>query len=855
MIPLIIGIAALGLVFLATLGKQVFDLNSQASLKRHRSKEAGLADLLMYSALVADDVVVCKNGSFMMAWIFQCADAGSSTDEQKEAVRLRINAALAKLGNGWVLHIDAVRRVAAHYPDKAASFFPDLVTETIDEERRRLFESIGTMYEGYFVLTVTYFPPLLAQQKFVELMFDDDSKKTDKSAFTQDLIKSFRHDCDSLESRLSLAFTLNRLTGNSNVQEDGTVRVEHDFLRWLHYCVTGLSHPIQLPKNPIYLDKLIGGKACWMGVVPKIGKHFIGIVAIDGFPFDSTPGMLNALTEINSEYRWSSRFIFMDTHEAVAHLERYRKKWRQKVRGFFDQVFNLNSCHIDQDAAAMVADAEAAIGEANSGLVGQGYYTSVVVLMNEDRGQLVKDQRVVEKLINKLGFSARIESINAMDAFFGSLPGHAVENVRRPIVNSMNLADLMPSSSIWTGLDHCPCPMYPPNSPPLMSCVTHGSTPFRLNLHVRDVGHTIMFGPTGSGKSTHLALLVAQLRRYQGMTIFAFDKGMSLYPLTAAIRAVTRGNSGKHFDIAADTEKLAFCPLQFLDNKSDRAWAMEWIDTLLALNGVDTTPDQRNEIALAILNMHQSGSRTLSEFTVTIQDEQIRAAMAQYTVDGSMGSLLDAESDGLELSDLTVFEIETLLGLGDRYALPVLLYLFRRIELSLTGQPAAIILDEAWIMLGHPVFRNKIQEWLKVMRKANCLVMMATQSLSDAANSGILDNILEATATKLFLPNLYARDEDTSALYRRMGLNNRQIEILATAVPKRQYYTVSESGRRLYELALGPFALAFVGASDKESVAAIKQLEAKYGDQWIDEWLARKQVNHKQLLAAPEAMP
>ncbi len=852
MIPLIISIAVLGFIFLATLAKQVADLNSHVSLKKHRSKDVGVADLLMYSALVADDVIVCKNGSFMMAWIFQCADAESRTDQQKEADRIRLNAALAKLGNGWVLHIDAVRRVAINYSDKTASHFPDPITEAIDEERRRLFESIGTLYEGYFVLTATYFPPLIAQQKFVELMFDDDNKKNDKSAITQDLIKSFRHDCESLESRLSLAFTLNRLIGRSETQEDGSICIEHDFLRWLHYCVTGFSQPIQLPKNPIYLDKLIGGKECWMGVTPKIGKHFIGVVAIDGFPSESTPGMLNALTEINSEYRWSSRFIFMDAYEAVAHLEKYRKKWRQKVRGFFDQVFNLNSGHIDQDAAAMVADAEAAIGETNSGLVGQGYYTSVVVLMNEDRKQLFKDQRITEKLINKLGFSARIESINAMDAFFGSLPGHAVENVRRPIVNSLNLADLMPSSSIWTGLNHCPCPLYPPDSPPLMSCVTQGSTPFRLNLHVRDVGHTILFGPTGSGKSTHLALLVAQLRRYPGMTIFAFDKGLSLYPLTAAIRAVSYGNSGKHFDIAADHETLAFCPLQFLASKSDRAWAMEWIDNLLTLNGLNTTPSQRNEIALAILNMHQSGSKTLSEFTVTIQDEHIRATLSQYTIDGSMGTLLDAETDGLELSDLTVFEIETLLSLGDRYALPVLLYLFRRIEKSLTGQPAVIILDEAWIMLGHPVFRNKIQEWLKVMRKANCLVLMATQSLTDASNSGILDAIMESTATKIFLPNPYARDEDTSALYRRMGLNNRQIDILATAVPKRQYYAISETGRRLYDLALGSFALAFVGSTDKESVAAIKQLETKHGDQWIAKWLERKHSTPLDRLIAQE---
>ena len=172
----------------------------------------------------------------------------------------------------------------------------------------------------------------------------------------------------------------------------------------------------------------------------------------------------------------------------------------------------------------------------------------------------------------------------------------------------------------------------------------------------------------------------------------------------------------------------------------------------------------------------------------------------------------------------------------------MLLYLFRRIERGLKGQPAVIILDEAWLMLGHPAFRAKIREWLKVLRKANCLVLMATQSLSDAANSGILDVIVESTATKIFLPNVYARDEDTAALYRRMGLNARQIEILATAIPKRQYYYVSENGRRLYDLALGPLALAFVGASDKESVAAIKSLETKFGDAWVHEWLAGRNL-------------
>ena len=836
-------IAGFGAVLLFILFGRIQAVDAELKLKKHRSKDAGLADLLNYAAVVDDGVIVGKNGSFMAAWLYRGDDNASSTDEQREMVSFRINQALAGLGNGWAVHVDAVRRPAPNYSERGVSHFPDPVSAAMDEERRRLFEGLGTMYEGYFILSVTWFPPVLAQRKFVELMFDDDAIAPDHKARTKGLIEQFKREARNIEGRLSSAVKLTRLKGQKMTNEDGSQVTQDDFLSWLQFCVTGLHHPILLPSNPMYLDALLGGQEMWGGVVPKIGRNFIQVVAIEGFPLESTPGILSALGELPCEYRWSSRFIFMDQHESIKHLDKFRKKWRQKVRGFFDQVFNTNTGAVDQDALSMVGDAEAAIAEVNSGLIAVGYYTSVVVLMDEDRDKLEQSARQVEKAVNRLGFAARVETINTLEAYLGSLPGHGVENVRRPLINTMNLADLLPTSTIWTGSASAPCPMYPPLSPALMHCVTHGSTPFRLNLHVRDLGHTFMFGPTGAGKSTHLGIIAAQLRRYSGMSIFAFDKGMSMYPLTKA-------TGGLHFTVAADDDNLAFCPLQFLETKGDRAWAMEWLDTILALNGVETTPAQRNEIGNAIMSMHASGARTLSEFSVTIQDEAIREAIRQYTVDGSMGHLLDAEEDGLSLSEFTTFEIEELMNLGEKFALPVLLYLFRRIERSLKGQPAVIILDEAWLMLGHPAFRAKIREWLKVLRKANCLVLMATQSLSDAANSGILDVIVESTATKIFLPNVYARDEDTAALYRRMGLNARQIEILATAVPKRQYYYVSENGRRLYDLALGPLALAFVGASDKESVATIKHMEARFGDEWVHEWLAGRGLKLNDYLEA-----
>jgi type IV secretion/conjugal transfer VirB4 family ATPase len=825
-----------GLMLILILAGQLKAASDENRLKKHQSTEAGLSDLLNYAAVVDDGVIVGKNGSFMAAYLYAGNDNASSTDEDRGNVSMRINQALAALGNGWMVHVDAVRRPATTYPETTLSAFPDPVSRAIDEERRRYFESLGTMYEGYFVVTFTWFPPMLAQTKFIELMFDDDTAAPSNKARTKGMIEQFKREMGTVENRLSTALKLTRLKGEKVVNEDGSESTHDGLLSWLQYCITGNPQPVLLPSNPMYLDAVIGGQNFWAGSVPRIGRKFIQTVNIEGFPLESHPGILSALAELPGEYRWSSRFIFMDQHEAIAHLEKFRKKWKQKIRGFFDQIFQTNSGKVDQNAVDMVADADGAVADLNTGLVAAGYYTSVVVLMNEDRQQLEASARAVEKAVMRLGFVARLETVNTVEAFLGTLPGHGVENVRRPLINTLNLSDLLPTSSIWTGQGTAPCPLYPPLAPALLHGVTHGQTPFRLNLHVRDLGHSLMFGPTRAGKSTHLGLIAAQMLRYEGMSVYSFDKGLSMYPLTKAV-------GGLHFSVASDDAKLAFCPLQFLATPGDRSWAMEWIDTILALNGLVTNPLQRSAIGEAIMSMHRSGARTFSEFTMTVQDESIREALKQYTVDGMMGHLLDAKEDGLAFSNFTTFEIEELMNLGEKYALPVLLYLFRRIEQSLRGQPAGIILDEAWIMLGHPVFRDKIREWLKAFAKKNCLVLLATQSLTDAANSGILDVIVESTATKIFLPNVYARDEDTSALYRRMGLNKRQIEILATAIPKRQYYAMCEDGRRLYELALGPLALAFVGATDKESIAQIKQLEAKHGGAWVHQWLASRNLN------------
>lgn len=832
---LLISIAVVGVLLVLFLLSQVRKVNEDLRLKKHQSTEAGLADLLNYAAVVDDGVIVGKNGSFMAAWLYKGSDNASATDVEREMNSFRINQALANMGSGWMVHVDAVRRPAPNYSHPSQSNFPDPVSAAIDEERRRTFEGLGNLYEGFFIITVTWFPPMLAERKFVELMFHDDSDKPNNKARTHHLIDFFKKEVKNIESRMSSAVSMERLRGQKIMNEDGSTVTHDEFLQWLQFCVTGINHAVMLPTNPIYIDNLIGGKELYTGVTPKLGRKFIQVVAIEGFPLESSPGILTRLAELPVEYRWSNRFIFMDHHEAVSHLEKFRKKWKQKIRGFFDQVFNTNGGTVDEDAVSMVADAASAIAETNSGMVAQGFYTSVVVLMDESRSVVETAALQLEKAINAMAFTARVETINTMDAFMGSLPGHGVENVRRPLINTMNLADLIPTSTIWTGENFAPNPLMPPNSPPLMHGLTSGNSPFRVNIDVRDLGHTIMFGPTRAGKSTHLAILAMSWRRYSNARLFTFDKGMSMYPSCKAA-------GGAHYVVAGAGEKLAFAPLSNLVTRSRRAWAMGWIDDLLALNGLKTTPEQRNLIAETIIEMgtveeNEGRPGTLSEFTAKVQDTDIRAALKDYTIDGLMGHLLDAEEDQLSISDFITFEIEHLMDLGDRYALPVLLYLFMRIQEALDGRPTLIILDEAWLMLGHEVFREKIREWLKTLAKKNCRVLMATQNLSDASQSGILDVIVESTATKIYLPNMYARDEAATALYLRMGLNLRQIEIIATAQQKRDYYLVSEKGRRLYSLALGPLALSFVGATGPDDIAIIKKLEEQHGDSWVHVWL------------------
>ncbi|MQB12354.1 VirB4 family type IV secretion/conjugal transfer ATPase [Agrobacterium sp. ICMP 6402] len=816
------------------------------ALKSFRHSGPSFADLVPYAGLVDNGIILLKDGSLMAGWYFAGPDSESSTDAERNEVSRQINAILSRLGSGWMIQVEAIRVPTADYPTEGESHFPDPVTRAIDDERRAHFQTERGHFESRHALILTWRPPEPRRSGLTRYIYSDAASRS--ATYADKALTSFLTSIREVEQYLANVVSIRRMMTRETSERGGFRVARYDELfQFIRFCVTGENHPVRLPDIPMYLDWLVTAEL-QHGLTPMIENRFLGVVAIDGLPAESWPGILNTLDRMPLTYRWSSRFVFLDAEEARARLERTRKKWQQKVRPFFDQLFQTQSRSVDQDAMMMVAETEDAIAEASSQLVAYGYYTPVIVIFEEDSGRLQEKCEAIRRLIQAEGFGARIETLNATDAFLGSLPGVSYANIREPLINTRNLADLIPLNSVWSGSPVAPCPFYPPASPPLMQ-VASGSTPFRLNLHVDDVGHTLIFGPTGSGKSTLLALIAAQFRRYASAQVFAFDKGGSMLPLTL-------GLDGDHYQIGGDigpsaggkVKALAFCPLAELSTDGDRAWASDWIEMLVALQGVTITPDYRNAISRQLVLMAESRGRSLSDFVSGVQMREIKDALHHYTVDGPMGQLLDAEQDGLALGAFQCFEIEELMNMGERNLVPVLTYLFRRIEKRLTGAPSLIILDEAWLMLGHPVFRDKIREWLKVLRKANCAVVLATQSISDAERSGIIDVLKESCPTKICLPNGAAREPGTREFYERIGFNERQIEIVATAIPKREYYVVSPEGRRLFNMALGPVALSFVGATGKEDLKRIRTLHSEHGAAWPLHWLQQRGIAHAETL-------
>ena len=803
------------------------------SLAEYRSPPALLADYLPWGCLVAPGVVLNKDGSFQRSARFRGPDLESATETELVATCARINNVLRRFGSGWALFFEAERHPARDYPQ---SNFPDRLSRLVDEERRAAFTESGALFESRYILTFAHLPPAENIGRAEQLLIESDGKR--RGLDYRDHLDAFVRQTDRALDLLA------------QLMPEAEPLSDEKTLTYLHDCISNRRVSLAAPEIPAYLDAVLVDTPLTGGLAPMLGDAHLRVLTVLGFPGSTTPGLLDGLNHLGFEYRWMTRFIPLGKAEAEKSIKRFRRQWfakRKSISAIIKEVLtNEQSVLVDTDADNKTADADTALQELGADLVSYGYVTTTFVVWDDDAAVVREKVRAAQRVIDGRGFATIEESANAVEAWLSSLPGQVYANVRQALVNTLNLAHMMPLSATWAG----PARNEHLGGPPLLTVRTNETTPFRLVTHFGDVGHTLVVGPTGAGKSVLLALIALQFRRYENAQITIFDKGGSA-------RAAVLGMGGAHFDLGAEGA-LAFQPLARIDVTAERSFAHDWVLGLVAHEGVAVTPEVKDAIWSALSNLAAAptSERTLTGLATLLQRSELRQALQPYTLEGPYGRLLDADDDSLTLGAIQCFEMEELMHEAGAVP-PVLTHLFHRLEARFDGRPSLLVLDEAWLFLDNPAFAARIREWLKTLRKQNVAVIFATQGLSDIAGSSIASAIIESCPTRIFLPNDRAIEPQAKAVYEAFGLNDRQIEIVARAVPKRDYYYQSRQGNRLFELSLGEVALAFTAASTKQDHALMDELIAAHGgDEFADSWLRAKGLDWAaDLVAADNKTP
>ena len=813
------------------------------NLAEYRRTAARLADYLPWVALVGQGVVLNKDGSFQRSAKFRGPDLDSAVAAELVGVAARLNNSFRRLGSGWAIFVEAQRSEAGTYPNDV---FPDHASALVDAERKADFEEEGSHFVSDYYLTFLWLPPAEEAARAESWLYEG---RETSGVNPHELVRGFVDRTDRVLALLD------------GFMPECRWLTDAETLTYLHSTVSTKRHRVRVPETPIYLDALLADEALTGGLEPRLGSAHLRILTITGFPSVTTPGLLDDLNRLAFPYRWSTRAILMDKTDATRLLTKIRRQWfakRKSIAAILKEVMtNEQSALVDTDAANKALDADMALQELGADVAGIAYVTATVTVWDEDARRADEKLRLVEKVVQSRDFSVMVETVNSVDAWLGSLPGHAYANVRQPPISTLNLAHMVPSSAVWAGPerdDHF-------GAPPLLHGRTEGSTPFRLSLHVGDVGHTLVIGPTGAGKSVLLALMALQFRRYPRSQIFAFDFGGSIRVATLAMGGDWHDLGGR---LTESTESsVSLQPLARIEQTQDRAWAADWIVAILQREGVTITPEAKEHIwtALSSLASAPIEERTITGLSVLLQSNDLKLAIQPYCVGGPYGRLLDAEAENLGDASVVAFETEGLLESGAAPA--TLAYLFHRIADRLDGRPTMIVIDEGWLALGDPAFAKQLGEWLVTLRKKNASVIFATQSLAQLEKSSIAPAIIESCPTRLLLPNDRAVEPQITAIYRRFGLNDRQIEILARAIPKRDYYCQSRRGDRLFELGLSEVGLALCAASSKSDQTLIADILAEHGrDGFLAAWLTARGVewaadlipNLTNIAAAPESL-
>jgi len=687
-------------------------------------------------------------------------DISAMSIHEKESISDQVNNAFSRIDKGWSIWLDEVK-TRFHY--KGDSFFKTHTHHLLEQDR--IEDMTGKYYKRTLYITFVCDPEINDPS---ELITESDQN-----------IKKFEATINKIIGALSSIIVFDEISKDETAS-------------YLHQCISGNQKYIRWDdQTHDFSDGLIDQEVTKNPAM--LGDKYILVIGVKKFPPASMPEMIKGINNICCNYRQVIRLIFKDRSKAIDDLEARERQWVESDQKILPGIWNFFNrknepyIHINDAIKEKAGNCYGLKQMLIMGKTNVCDYTHNFILTGADKKKLSRDAEVIISVLNASGFVSFLETKNTMAAWLGSLPGN-MNNPRKHPMSITHLSDLLPISKKYQGKYE--------NSrglPALCLVKTEDTEPFWFNLD----GHTMMVGPTGSGKSYALSAIMASFYRYPNAQIFAFDKGESLKTTSIAF-------GGQCIELSDHVIQ----PLRDIDTKHDFDWAVDWINILINNRLDDQYANIRSRImdALRSLKRRPKKERTLSEF-MNFTTPEIREILNHYK-----GSVIDGDTENIMGHDWICFEMGSMFENNSEIAVPVLLNLFYMIEKRLKkGIPTLIVLDEVWLYLENTIFAQRIRLWLKTLRKLWGYVVFATQEIDDLQDSSIYTSLENSTHTEIWLPNKKARKDEISKFYRKSGLTNTEIEQISIKAPKQNYLIKQPEGSRWIQFGGGEITKSIFG--------------------------------------------
>lgn len=513
----------------------------------------------------------------------------------------------------------------------------------------------------------------------------------------------------------------------------------------------------------------------------RVGDDYVKVLTLKEPSAHTFPLLLKGLLGVRANYHVVTEWKKEDFGKTRREIQAKRRHFHNTKRSFFSQV-NLNDVPT-QDA--LLDDAkESQVRELGKGieeieLRGNyfGQFSLTVVIYDRNLAAVERAAAEFYKVFSVHDAQLYDERYNLLNAFLAAIPGNHAFNLRYLYLLNTNYADLSFLFTLHSGetRNHQLRQEY------LAVLETNHGTPYFLNLHYRDVAHTMILGRTGSGKSFLLNFLITNLQKYDPCT-FIFDLGGSF-------ESLTRLFGGSYLRVGLESSDFTINPFCLPPTKANLDFLALFVKVLLGsiVGRLDPATDRALYEQIENLYSLDPALRTLDVLANTLP-RNLSDALAKWLRGGQFGFLFDNPQDTVSFSRFQCFDFQQMSRYPELLE-PLLFYILHRANEVITNREIsstfkAFFIDEAWVFLRNSSIRQYVTEALKTWRKHNAAMILSTQSLDELKRSELLDVIVESCATKIFLAN---PDMDQELYRRQFHLNDAEVEWIATLLPKRQF--------------------------------------------------------------------